>query len=239
MTRLTWDNPKERPMKIGVDRGVLYIYNVGYVWDGLVTVIESPSNANENAEYYDGQKYIQQRTAEELSISISAFTYPDRLDDNDELLGLCYRTMLDKGYELHLVYNLSLDANEIAYSSMEPGIDPSNFKWDGTTLPVQVSGLKATSHIIVNSNYAPAETVSALEDILYGVDTVDARLPSIDEVYSVFNAHAIFRIIDNGDGTWTAVGPDSMIEMIDTTTYKITTPSIVYIDAESYKIRSW
>jgi hypothetical protein len=74
---------------------------------------------------------------------------------------------------------------------------------------------------------------------LYGVEGVDPRLPSGVEVINLFDLLALFRIIDNGDGTWTAIGPDSWFETIDSTTVDITTPSIEFMDEESYQIRSW
>lgn len=239
MTRLVWDDPSSRHFTIGVDRGVLYIYNVGYAWNGLISVDEKPTSSSDTVGYYDGQKYIQQKSVEDFNLSIEAFTYPDRLDDHDGPVDLCYRTSLDKGYELHLVYNLMMYSKTGEYTTPKEEPKPVNFAWDGIAAPEQVAGIRATAHLIVNSINTPPVTLSALEDILYGIETIDPRLPDISEVTELFDANAIFRVIDNGDGTWTAIGPDSMIEMIDSTTYKITTPSITYITPTTYKIRSW
>jgi hypothetical protein len=80
--------------------------------------------------------------------------------------------------------------------------------------------------------------MEALEDVLYGTDDESPRLPSPEEVFEIFEENAILRIIDNGDGTWTAIGPDSAIEMLDSETFEITWPSAVYIDADTYTISS-
>jgi hypothetical protein len=77
-----------------------------------------------------------------------------------------------------------------------------------------------------------------LEALIYGDDDNDPVLPSPTEVLEIFESHTTLRITDNGDGSWTATGPDSAIVMLDATTFQITWPSAIFIDATSYKISS-
>ena len=54
MARITWDGVGEKLFETGTDRGVLYIqdkgaYPKGVAWNGLTSVTESPSGADENA----------------------------------------------------------------------------------------------------------------------------------------------------------------------------------------------
>jgi hypothetical protein len=38
------------------------------------------------------------------------------------------------------------------------------------------------------------------------------------------------EVTDNGDGTWTATGPDDVVTLISETEFKITAPSVVIPD---------
>src|SRR6187399_627577 len=91
MPALTWDDIGERFYETGVDHGVLYIpdatgvYSNGVAWNGLVTVTESPSGAEPNAQYADNIKYLNLFSAEEFAATIEAFTYPDEFAQFDGL----------------------------------------------------------------------------------------------------------------------------------------------------------
>jgi hypothetical protein len=60
--RLQWDQVGERIYETGVDHGVLYIpngvgeYDEGVVWNGLVSVSESPTGAEATPQYADNIK---------------------------------------------------------------------------------------------------------------------------------------------------------------------------------------
>lgn len=81
-------------------------------------------------------------------------------------------------------------------------------------------------------------TVQAFEDVLYGTDSYSSRLPGPDEVLEIFEEHSILRVIDDGDGTYTVIGPDEAITMLDSTTYEINWPSAVWIDSDYYTLSS-
>ena len=84
MSKLVWDQTGDRKYETGVDRGVLYpfdldnnAYGTGVAWNGLTGVTESPSGAEETKLYADNIKYISLRSAEEFGGTIEAYTYPD------------------------------------------------------------------------------------------------------------------------------------------------------------------
>ena len=90
----------------------------------------------------------------------------------------------------------------------------------------------------MNGDVAYSAAISDLEDMLYGTNAEAPRLPLPDEIISIFEENALLRIIDHGDGTWTAIGPDEAITMITPTEFEIDWPSATYLDEETYTIRS-
>lgn len=240
MTKLVWDQGV-RSYEAGVDRGVFYPKNgSGEVWNGLTSVQESPSDS-EQTRYIDGVLTRTGRRPGDFSGTIEAFTYPQSFHDNvlaqrvQRGFGLSYRVMTGDTYQIHLVYNLLLGPTSYAYDQ-QTDIDP--FSWEFTTLPVRIEGMKPSAHFIVESSDAYSTTIEAVEGIIYGSDEADARLPTPNEILEVFEEHSILQIIDHGDGTWTAIGPDDVISMLDPTTFQIDYETAVYLDATTYTIHS-
>lgn len=135
---------------------------------------------------------------------------------------------------IHLIYNVVFGPSPTMYKQSET----TPFRWPFSSTPREVPGAARTAQLIVNTAVAYPTTVVNLEDILYGTTETDPRLPEPQEVLDVFEENSILRIIDNGDGSWTAIGPDSVIVMLDATSFQITWPSAIYIDSETYRINS-
>lgn len=240
MTRLDWAS-QPRSYEAGVDRGVFYPANApGEPWVGLTSVQESPSGAEGRKRYVDGINVGQRRTGTNFEGVIEAYTYP--LSFYDEVLsqkrakpfGLSYRTQTEDSYKLHIVYNVLL-----GYSGSSYNQDPSDpFSWGFTTRPVAIPDSRPTSHLIIEASTAYPEATSALEDVLYGSNDALASLPSVAEVLDIFEQNSILQIIDHGDGTWTAIGPDEVVSMLDATTFQIDWPSAVYISSDTYTVHS-
>jgi hypothetical protein len=216
MAELVWDQVGERFYETGVDHGVLYIpdnngvYNDGVAWNGLTSVSESPSGAEPNAQYADNIKYLNLFSAEEFGATIEAFTYPDEFaqfdglgvptpgvsvgQQNRRVFGLSYRTRLgndvdgnDYGYKLHLIYGCQASPSEKAYSTINDSPEVITFSWEVSTTPVAVTGLKPTSVITIDSTKVDADSLAALEQILYGAPGVDPALPLPDTVITMFS----------------------------------------------------
>lgn len=217
MPRITWDADSQRFYETGTKNGVLYVqddegkYNGGVPWNGLTGVTQSPSGAEATDLYADDIKYLSMRSAEELGLTIEAYTYPDEFgvcDGTAEIapgvvigqqsrrrFGFCYRTVIgndiqgeDYGYKLHLVYGCTASPSEKAYQTINDSPEAITFSWEINTTPVAVKDHKPTSILEVKVTKENKDKVKALEDILYGTDDDDARLPLPDEVATLLAA---------------------------------------------------
>lgn len=190
------------------------VYSKGYAWNGLTAVSESPSGAEPTDLWADNVKYLSIRSAEEFGATIEAYTYPDEfavLDGSAELtegvmigqqtrkaFGFCYRTRIgndiqfeEHGYKLHLLYGCSVSPSEKAYQTINDSPEAITFSWEMTTTPVPVTGYKPTASLVIDSTKFTGEKAAklkALEDVLYGTDETEARLPLPDEVLSILAA---------------------------------------------------
>lgn len=231
MARLEWNG---NGYSTGVDRGV-YFPQVGppEAWTGLISVQESPSDLNTRIVYQDGVKILNRRREDSFSATIEAYTYPESLSARTEF-GFSYRVNTDTGYRTHLVYRAKAKPSQRSYKFDET----STFSFDISTTPVPIPGVNPSAHLIIDTDFTYSGVVTAFEDILYGTQDEDPRLPSPEEIFDLFEVNSELRVTDNGDGTFTVDGPDSAIQMLDDTTFQITWPSAIFIDAESYTIRS-
>lgn len=216
MSKIVWDNTGERFYETGVDRGVLYVqddqgnYPKGVAWNGLISVTESPTGAEPTPLYADNIKYLNLTSVEEFEATIEAYTYPEEFEECDgsaelapgitigqqprKAFGLCYRTKLgndlegdDYGYKLHLIYGAKAAPSEKGYETINDSPDAITFSWDITTTPVPVTGFKPTSILVIDSTKVDHDTLVELEEILYGSEEEDARLPLPDEVLAIIN----------------------------------------------------
>lgn len=264
MTRLNWDVQGERGYEDGVDRGVLYVDDVGYVWNGLVSISETPTGGEHRSYYLDGIKYLLLTSGEEYEATINAFSNPSAFSECDgtkslyqglyvtqqkrKTFGLSYRTMIstdlaeDQAYKIHLVYNAMAAASEKNRNTRSDSAEVSALSWYIQAVPPSSTGLgyKPTAHFIIDSRNAPAEILVQLEDILYGSEAGEPRLPTQLEILNLFEVYATLQVTDNGDGTSTIVGPDDVVtvDTVDPTQYTITWGSVVSSGVDTYNISS-
>jgi hypothetical protein len=213
--RLQWDKIGERVYETGVDRGVLYIpnssgeYEEGVVWNGLVSVSESPSGAEPTPQYADNIKYLNLVSAEEFGATVEAFTYPDefaQFDGTAEVqpgvlvgqqtrgtFGLAYRSLLgddvdgtNRGYKLHLVYGALAAPTEKAYNTVNETPEAITFSWELSTTPIEVPGRKPSATVVIDSTKVDTAQLQEVEDILYGTEGTEARLPLPAELIDLF-----------------------------------------------------
>lgn len=210
MAKLVWDQTGERLYETGVKNCVLYIptdgvYSKGVAWNGITAVNESPSGAEPNPLYADDIKYLNLMSTEEFGASIEAYTYPDEFAQCDgsasiakgvsigqqtrKTFGLCYRTTLgndtegnDYGYKLHFIYGALASPSEKAYATINDSPEAITFSWEISTTPVEVTGYKPTASLTIDSTAANPTKLAALEDILYGTQETEARLPLPNEI---------------------------------------------------------
>jgi hypothetical protein len=265
MTRLTWDATGERFYEAGVNQGVLYVDGVGYAWNGLISVDQAPSGGEPVQYYLDGVPYISASAPEEFKGSIEAYTYPQAFmacDGSQEIaqglyigqqnrlpFGLAYKTLigndiaeLDHGYKIHIIYEAMAAPSNSKYKTIGDNTDPATFAWNIVTRPLKFEdpafGIKYGAHLTLDSREVYPWAMAAVEDVLYGTVDTAPRLPTPQELIELFVDNALLQIIDNGDGTWTATGPDSIISMVNANEFQIDWPSAIMIDDESYHVSS-
>lgn len=262
MTVLAWDKVGERFYQTGVDRGVLYLHDgPAVVWNGL-TSVEETSNSELKSFYFDGVKYLDNIIPGDFSGKLKAFTYPEEFDAVNGIVDvapglsyydqpvksfdLSYQTKLgsdmegtDYGYKIHLLYNLVAVPDTFAFETLKETVSPIEFGWALSGTPPMIKMNRPTVHISIDSTDTPTEILEVLEDVLYGTEDSDARLPSITEIAEFFGYRGGLLIIDNGDGTWSAVDEsNSYITMLNDTTFQIDGADATYLDATTYTISS-
>lgn len=217
MSALVWDNTGEKLFESGVDHGVLYRHNGdskyanAYVWNGLTAVNESPSGAEPTDLWADNIKYATMRSAEEYSVTIEAYTYPEEFREcdgsveiapgvyagqqNRKPFGFSYRSLigndeegLDFGYQLHLVYGLTASPSERSRETVNDSPDAITFSWECESTPISANigtVTKPVSEITIDSTKVEATALKALEDVLYGTSSSEGRLPLPEEVATI------------------------------------------------------
>ena len=217
MAKLVWDATGERKYETGVRNGVLYVmgeggtYPKGVAWNGLTAVTESPSGAEATALYADDTKYLNLISAEEFGATIEAYTYPDEFAECDgsatlaagvtigqqprKTFGMSYRTVYGNdvnnesyGYKLHLIYGAVAAPSEKAYATINDSPEAITFSWEVKTTPVNVTGHKPTASLTIDSTKVDKAKLTKIEEILYGKDEVEARLPLPDEIIQIMQA---------------------------------------------------
>ena len=220
MSKIIWDADGEKLFETGVRNGVLYVvgsdgkYGTGVAWNGLTSVTESPSGAEETPLYADDIKYGSLFSAETYGGTIEAFMYPDEFaacngevspvdgmyvgQQKRSAFGFCYRTVVgndtlgeDYGYKLHIVYGARVTPSEKTHNTINDSPEAGTLSWEFTTTPVAVTGMKPTAVVTIDSTKFTAETktkLAALEAKLYGDDDNEPELPTPDEIKTLLSA---------------------------------------------------
>jgi len=229
--RLSWSDPAQRLYEAGVDRGVFYpAVGPGVAWNGLISLTENDDNKTQMVLYVDGDRHISNIQIGSYSATLSAITYPVEFEEyegyaNDFITGqrrksfsLSYRTLIgdpvegtDFAYKIHLVYNVLADPSGNEFTSLNVDTDYLTLEWELSTTPVPILGLHPSAHLIIDSRTVNVDVLTILEEWLYGTAGTTPRMPSMTEIFALFESYAIFRVVDNGDGTATISGPDDAV----------------------------
>lgn len=208
--KLVWDQEGQKLYETGVDRGVLFVYDegaygTGVAWNGLINVNESPSGAEPSPLYADNKKYLELISNEEFGFTIEAYMSPEEFDvcdgsieiapgvyagqQNRKGFGFSYRTLIgndsdgtDYGYKIHIVYGAKAKPSGRDNATVNDSPEAITLSWECSTTPVDVPGGKPTSHLVIDSTKTDAGKLASLEELLYGSETADPKLPTIAEV---------------------------------------------------------
>lgn len=180
-------------------------YGTGVVWNGITGVTNSPDGAEPTDLWADNIKYATLRSAETFGATIEAYTYPDAFAECDgsaspasgvyigqqtrKTFGFCYRTKVGDDtdtdaskYKIHVIYNATASPSERAYETVNDSPDAITFSWEITTNPVNVTGYKPTSEIVIDAWKLDSTSLTALKNALYGTANEDAYLPDPDDL---------------------------------------------------------
>lgn len=214
MSKLKWDQTGERLYETGVDKVVLFPmestgqYGAGVAWNGITAVNESPSGAEPTALYANNGKYLNLISNEDFAATIEAYTYPDEFEECDgskeiapgvvigqqkrKVFGLAYRSLIgndvdgnDHGYKLHLVYGCLAAPSENNHSTVNDSPEAGTMSWSVSTTPVEVADAKPTATVTIDSTKADKTKLKKLEDMLYGTEQDESKLPLPAEVITL------------------------------------------------------
>lgn len=213
--KLVWDAVGSRIYETGDDHAVLYpqnadgTYEAGVAWNGITAVTQSPSGAESSPLYADNIKYVDLRSAEEFGATIEAYTYPDEwaeCDGSKEVapgvfagqqsrrsFGFSYRSLIGNdtqqdqyGYKLHMIYNATASPSEKGYQTVNDSPDAITFSWEISTTPITITGFKPTAEITIDSTKVDQAKLTQLENLLYGTENENPKLPLPDEIVAIF-----------------------------------------------------
>lgn len=261
MTVLEWDKAGERVYQTGVDKGVLYLKDGRVVpWNGL-TSIDDGTNAELKSYFLDGVKILDHVTPGDFVGKLSAFTYPDEFDEvigapqiapgltfyeqTPKSFNLSWRTRIgtdldeNSGYKIHLLYNVMAVPDSHTYQSIQENIEAPEFGWALSGVPQigTIDGVRPTAHVSIDSRNAREDLLAQTEGILYGTEFTDPRFPTILELRLIFGEVGGLFIVDNGDGTWTAIDPsDDFVESVTVESFTIDHADATYLDPDTYTI---
>lgn len=216
--KLVWDQVGEKFYETGVDRGVLFpmtdgVYGKGEAWNGLMSVEEQPSGAEPTPLYANNKKYLELISAEDFAMTIGAYTFPAGFrqclgvkeiapgvyvsQQTHIPFGMTYRTLIGNdtkknayGYKIHLVYGATAKPSEKSNTTVNNSPEAAEMSWECTTTPVEIPNCDPAAHIEIDSTTIGADKLKAIEDILYGTESVEARLPLPTELAQILAGEA-------------------------------------------------
>lgn len=184
------------------------VYSKGTPWNGLSKVSESPSGAEPTALYANNEKYLELISSEEYGFTIEAYTYPDEFAEcdgskeiapgvlagqqNRKQFGFSYKTIIgndtkneEYGYKIHLVYGCKAKPSSKDHETINSDPNATTMSWEVSTTPVEIPGFKKSSCLVIDSTKVDGTKLKALEDILYGNESTEARLPLPEEIITL------------------------------------------------------
>lgn len=212
MVQLIWDKIDERTYESGVSHGVLYPETTpGVVWNGLKSVAELYEGGDVESFYHEGVKYLDFVNAKLFKAQITAFSAPSQFNAClGELLltpgvyvtgqprarfGLSYRTRVnDSDYKIHVLYNCTATPTSRNYKTRASSISPTELQWKIDAVPIQATNHKPTAHYVIDSRSVTAESLAIFEEIMYGSESSEPRLPTPEELGSLFPVMEEFLI---------------------------------------------
>lgn len=260
MPRISWDDVGERTYESGLDRGVLYLSDGSAIpWNGLTSVVEAEGTETEDI-IYEGTKIATSLSLGVFSGTITGITCPKQFYDyigsyemrrgfnvtsqKPKYFGMSYRTRVgndvdgsEASYKIHVLFNVLAVPSDKTYASETS--DPSlvELSWDITATPEPVPGIRPTAHFVIDSKDLDPWLLEDVEAVLYGSDINYAGLPSMAAFVEYLYTWARIDILDNGNGTWTAIERrPGFISVDDEGMFEIVKVKSHYLDEDTYEV---
>lgn len=218
MPKLEWNKTGMKLYETGVEKPVLFVlgasgYGKGVAWEGLTKFTESPSGAEETKLYANDTKYGSLISNEDFGFTLEAYTYPEEFEacngaaqyggpgvyigqQTRANFGFACVTPIGNdtegvshGYKIHLIYSASAKPSSKDHNTISDSPEAGTMSWECSTTPISVPDQKPTSHIVIDSTKAPAAFVTALEALIFGSDSADAKLPLPEEIKTLYDSN--------------------------------------------------
>jgi hypothetical protein len=134
------------------------------------------------------------------------------------------------------LYNVLAVAESTTFASIAAETNPLEFAWTLLTTPDTATGYRPTAHLVIDSTEVNEYVLANLESMLYGTPTADPYLPTLQQMVQFAIDNGLITITDHGDGTWSATGPDQLVELLTSTSFQIDEIDVVWVDANTYTI---
>lgn len=191
-------------------------YTNGVAWNGVTSITDKPSGAESNKMYADNIEYLNILSDETAAGTIEAYMYPDEFAECDgsveiipgvyanqqtrKKFGLAYKNIVgndtefnDHGYKLHITYGCLASPSEQQHSSVNDSTEIVSMSWEYTATKVPVTALvkgkklRPMATMVFDSTKTDPTKLKKLEDILYGTEELDPRLPLPDEIITLMS----------------------------------------------------
>ena len=207
MGKIVWDLRRECEM--GCSKAVLFQnvggeYTDGVAWDGI-TSISRNVDGGEVTPLYSGNRRVGNSISPlEYGFTVNCYSYPEEFEkcigeetvapgvlveqQERSVFGLSYQTINgnaydpDAGYTIHLIYGCVVSSFECEHSTINTSIEATEFSFEIETIPDAYEGLNALSHIKIRSYLDDPDKLREFEDILYGTNESEPRMPLPEEV---------------------------------------------------------
>lgn len=185
-------------------------YGKGVAWNGLSSVKQQNDGAEPTDIFANDKKYLSLYSQENARGSIDAYTYPEEFEVCDgsatiapgvhvgqqqrRAFGLAYSTVVGNdtqgnayGKKIHLLYNVRVSPAGRDYETINDTPAALTMTWEYQTTPVDLEelGLQPAAAVTVDSTEVDAADFKALEDMLYGTETLEPEFPSIQDVIAL------------------------------------------------------
>lgn len=209
MPRIDWDVVGTRVYETGIDHGMLYVNGgSGVPWNGLISVTEASTGGTAREFFIDGMKFLNLPSLEEYLATVEVISAPREFapcagrielfpgtwatNQPRKEFGFSYRTLigndlqgLSGDYKIHIVYNASAKISDADYQTIAKTPNFRPYSFEVTAVPEPFIDYKPSAHFVIDTRKTPEDILANIEDILYGTNTEDPRMPTVSELMNI------------------------------------------------------